>query len=283
MTTTSLTAPMRSRLLKRLPRLRVVTTLVQRDYLMSRSYRLAFVIDAVFGILNLTVFFFISRTVGEVQTEHLKGAPTYFAFAAVGLAMSLVVQAASTGLARRVREEQLTGTLEMLVAQPVTATEMSLGLAGFPFAFATFRAAAYLLLAGAVLGLDLSRTDWLGFVAILAASGSAITAIGIALAALVIIIKRGEVLTGMAVFALGMVSGALFPVDVLPVWLSFIGKAMPTRFAFDGLRSALFLGDMWLDEAVALVLFSVVSIPAATALFRGALAYARRSGSLTQY
>ena len=48
----------------------------------------------------------------------LQGAPSYFAFAVAGILVSLVVASATAEIAGRVRDEQLTGTLELLCAQP---------------------------------------------------------------------------------------------------------------------------------------------------------------------
>ena len=114
-----------------LPRFGVIAALVRRDYLVQRSYRLAFVLDLFYGIVNLLVFYFISQTFTDVATADLSGAPSYFAFASIGIAITIVLQAASGGLAHRIREEQLTGTLEALTAQPITVPELSFGLAAF--------------------------------------------------------------------------------------------------------------------------------------------------------
>ena len=151
-----------------------------------------------------------------------------------------MLQAASGGLAHRIREEQLTGTLEALTTQPITVPELSFGLAAFQFGFGMIRAAFYLLLSGLFFGVSFSQTDWVGFVTVLIASGAALASIGVLLGALVLVMKRGEVLTGAITFAMGLVSGAFFPIDVLPGWLQAIGSVVPTRFAYDGLR----VGDL---------------------------------------
>ena len=59
-------------------------------------------------------------------------APSYFSFAICGIVMSLVIFAASTGVAHRVREDQLAGTLEILCAQPLRTFEFALGIISFP-------------------------------------------------------------------------------------------------------------------------------------------------------
>jgi ABC-2 type transport system permease protein len=240
-------------------------------------------LDLVLGMVSFLVYFFISRTFQTAPIDELQGAPTYFDFAAIGIAITVVVEAATTGLAERMRQEQLTGTLEMLVAQPLTAAEVSLGLAGFPFFFAVVRAALYLLLGGALLGLDLSHTSWTGFFLVLITTGVAFVPIGVMLGALVIVLKRGQVLASVVIFSMGLLSGAYFPVDVLPGWLRPVGKAFPMRFALDGLRAAVFRGSDWGGDLVPLIAFSLLGFPVALLCFAQALRFVERSGSLGQY
>jgi ABC-type multidrug transport system permease subunit len=269
--------------LPRIPRGWVVLALVRRDFLTARSYRAAFVLDTAFGLANILVYYFISRALGNVTTPNLSGAPTYFAFAAVGASMSLVIQAATTGLARRVREEQLTGTLEVLVGQPVSSTEIALGVAGFPFMFAMLRVALYITMAGWVLDLPLGKADWIGFAVTLLTSGASLAAVGIVLGGLVVAIKRGDALIMLTVFALGLFGGAVFPRTVLPSWLQTLTAWVPTRFAFDGVRNSLFLGSGWANEAMALLIIAVVLLPVGLLVFKLAINWARRRGSLGEY
>jgi ABC-2 type transport system permease protein len=264
------------------PRRRALLAVIRRDYMVARSYRLAFAFDLFFTILNLLVAYFVSKTFAGFESESLGGAPSYFDFAAVGLTLSAVVTATSTGLATRIREEQLTGTLEALIAQPVTPSELAFGFAGFPVSFATLRTAAYLLVAGTLLGLDVSKASWPGFIVILLLTATAFVGIGILAGALVLVVKRADVLTGAILFALSLISGAAFPVSVLPDWLEKIGRLSPMRPAFDGVRAALFGGN-WHGEAVYLAIFTAFGIPIAIFGFGKALAYGRRSGSLGQY
>ena len=265
-----------------LPRLGVITALVRRDYLVQRSYRLVFALDLFYGVVNLLVFYFISKTFDET-TANLNGAPSYFAFASIGIAITIVLQAASGGLAHRIREEQLTGTLEALTAQPITVPELAFGLASFQFGFGMLRAAFYLLLSGVFFGVSYAQADWVGFVTVLLTSGGALASIGVILGAGVLVLKRGEILTGAVTFAMGLVSGAFFPVDVLPPWLQAIGSVMPTRFAYDGLRSAIFEGGGWGGDAIALTIFAIIGLPIGVWCFSRGLSQSRRAGTISQY
>ncbi|MBD0329389.1 MAG: ABC transporter permease [Thermoleophilia bacterium] len=268
---------------RRAPRPRVVAAIVRRDYLLTRSYRMTFALELVFGVVNLLVYFFISRIFPQVGVHDLHGAASYFDFAAVGIIVTVVIGATSTELANRVRQEQLTGTLEALFMQPLATVEVALGLVGLPFLFAMVRAFFYTGIAAIWLGLDVAQASWVGASLALAATGAAMASLGVLAGAIVLMIKRGDLLTGMTLFAMGFVSGAVFPVSVLPAWLQPIGAVVPTRFAFDGLRQALFEGSGWHGEVIALALFAIVTLPVAVAVFRVALWWSKRSGSLAKY
>ena len=265
------------------PRRQVVAAVVRREWLITRSYRFGLTFDLLFGIMNLLLYFYISRIIESGRAVDLQGARSYFEFAAVGVAFGVVFQAASGALARRVRDEQLTGTLEALVAQPIRAKEIALGLVGFPFLFAMVRVAFYLLVAVVLLGLDVSRADPVGFALVLIAAALALTGFGIALGAVVLVTKRAAALVALAAFATSFLCGAYFPLSVLPGWLQDVVELVPIRFAFEGARSALFRGEGWSDDVVVLVLFSGFAFPLSLWLFGRALALTQARGSISEY
>ena len=260
-----------------------VAAFVRRDFAIARSYRLTFVLDACYGLLQVAIYFFISRTFEGAAAAALQGAPSYFAFAAVGLILGLVVDAASEGIAYRIREEQLSGSLEALVTQPVRAFELCLGMVGFPLLFALARAVVYLVIAGVWMDLDLARTSFVGLLAVLLTTASAVAALGIVSAAVVLVLKRGEILAGMVLFGMTLLGGSVFPVAELPSWLEPVARIVPLRYAFDGARDALFRGTGWAPDAALLLLFGAIGLPLAVWLFGRALTIARRAGTVAQY
>ena len=267
----------------RFPRTAVVSAIARRDFLVIRSYRLAFGLDVFFGVLDLTMYFFISRTFEGVGSVSLQGAPSYFAFAAVGLILGAVIEATSVSVSSRLREEQLTGTLEAVTTQPLTPLELCAGLVSFPFVFASLRAGLYLIVASFWMQLDVTNTSWPGVVATLTAAAFAFAPVGILAGALVLLVKRGVVLVGMLIAAMGLLGGAVFPISVLPGWLEWVGRAMPVRFAFDGVRAALFKGHGWESDALALMAFGAALAPVALALFALAFRHAKKAGTVSEY
>jgi ABC-2 type transport system permease protein len=259
-----------------------VVALVRRDYLIRTSYRLALVLDFFIGVLDLVVYYFISQTFEGGATASLGTAPSYFAFALVGIAVTAVITATSSGIGYGIRDEQLTGTLEALVTQPLSAIEMAIGMCGMPFLLASVRVGLYLVVGGALFGVDFADANWLGLVLVLTATATAMSAVGIATAAAVMVVKRGQSIYALVIFGMSLLGGAFFPVSVLPDWLEPLASIVPTRFAFDGLRAALY-GGSWVGDWVVLLGFSAVTVPAAIWLFERALLHGRRAGSLAQY
>ncbi len=259
-----------------------VGALASSDFLVQRSYRFALAYDLLWGLIDLVLYYFISRVVGRVPAADLGRAPSYFAFALAGLIMSLVVTSATSAIGERVRGEELTGTLEALCAQPVSSTELATGWAAFPLVFAAARVAVYMAVATVFLGLSADAIQWGGAVAVLCAASLSFLPLGILAAAATVVFKRGQNLVGIAIFAMTFAGGALFPLGVLPGWLEAIGKVLPTRFAFDGMRRALF-GGSWGPDAGILAAIGVVGIPIALRLFALAIERAKRDGTLAQY
>jgi len=266
-----------------LTRATMVRAFTRRDFLVTRSYRLPFVLDAVSGFFFLATYYFISKTFEGVPTESLHGAPSYFAFAAVGAAIGAVVETACTGIANRIRQEQLAGTLEILVVQPLRSFDLCLGLVGFPFLFGLFRAALYLGLAFAWIGVDPTTPSWPGVVVIFLTTGAALATIGIISGAFTLLFKAGVTIVGFCLFALTLISGAVFPISTLPGWLQPLGNASPLRFAFNGARSALFEGSGWESDALWLAAFGAIGIPIAAVVFDWALQHTKQRASLGQY
>jgi ABC-2 type transport system permease protein len=263
--------------------LTAIRALIRRDFLITRSYRLSFGLAAVYGVLGLLLYYFISRTFDNVGSSDLGDAPSYFAFAAVGIVVGTVLDASTSGVGYRVREEQTTGTLEALVAMPVGSIELSVGLVGFPFAFACVQATFYLAVASIFMGLDVSNASWIGLVIVLLVSGLALAPIGVLAGAAVLVLKRGQMIAGAIVYLMSILGGMLFPVSVLPEWLQPLADLVPLRYALDGARDALFAGGGWEGDALVLAVWALFLWPAALIVFDRAGARARRAGSLAEY
>lgn len=260
---------------------RAVLAIVRRDAAERRFLGMPFVLDFLFGIVNLAVFLFISRVLRHPAQPRLGRSGSYFDFVAVGLAFMLVVQAAGTQITVRIDEERRSGTLEILATQPIGTVAVALGLSTYPMVFAVVRAGAYLGVATALLGLDVGSANWLGVAVVLLLGGAVTMCFGIALAAFAVAFEHGNTLGRLLILALAFGSGTYFPVTALPAALRWVSMLLPTRIALDGLRAAL-TGGGWTGSALLLVGAVLVCLPLAVWLFGQALKLATRRGTLTR-
>lgn len=260
-----------------------VRALIRRDAMVAVSYRAVFVFEAFFGVVELVMYFFISRTFADLSGSDLGSAPSYFGFAVIGILLGAVLIAMSSSVGYRLRDEQLTGTLEALAASPASSLALCVGLVGFPFVFAVIRAAIYLLIAVSLLNLDVSNADWPGLLLVVAGTAVAIAPIGILAGAAALAIKRGHVVSSTIIWVMTLLAGMVFPVAVLPAWLEWVSPLVPLRYAFDGARDAVFTGSDWGSDVLILFGFAALLLPVAIFLFATALAAARRRATLAEY
>ena len=110
--------------------------------------------------------------------------------------------------------------------------------------------------------------------------------LGLLSAGAILTFKRGNgvLMTGGTV--LGLASGALFPLALLPVWVRTISQANPLAIAIGGTREALIGGTAWASvgtDLLELVPLALVALALGAVAFRLALRRERRLGTLGLY
>ncbi|GAB3081642.1 ABC transporter permease [Micromonospora schwarzwaldensis] len=260
---------------------RAVAALLRRDLTGRRGLRMPFLLDLVFGVLNLLVFLFVSRVLVPHPGAGFTGPGGYFDFVAVGIVFLLVLQSAIVQVVTRVAAEQRDGLLELWAAQPVPGWSLALGLVAYPFGFALLRAGLYLGLLAGVLGLRVTDTSWPAAAVMLVLAALGALPFGMALMGLTVAVGYGDPAARLAVVALSFLSGTYFPTSALPGVLHPVCAVLPTRVALDGLRAALAGGD-WRPAAGTLAGVTAVLLPLSAWIFDRALWLARRRGVLTR-
>jgi ABC-2 type transport system permease protein len=259
---------------------------IRRDWATTRSYRFALGLQIVDSLIQLALFFYLSRIVDNTSLAakaHLSDG--YFGFVIVGLTVVQIMHVGLQSFAAKLRQDQTTGTLEALFVTPAPQTLVVVGSAAYDLLRAAGLAALLLVLGMTVFGLDLS-VDLSSVLVLLVAAPAALAffaGIGIALAAATIVFKQTTVLTNFATNALAVFGGVYFPVSVFPGILEPIAEASPVTWTLDVFRAALLRGHVPVDELLLLIGASVIAVPVSMVLFRRALDHAKRTGSLAQY
>jgi ABC-2 type transport system permease protein len=256
---------------------------VRRDFMIALSQRTALAGGVVFFAVQLVVFSFIGRLVDPAVLPAYGGSTaTYMEFVTVGIILCLLVGLALVRITVAVRQEQSRGTLEALLATPAAIVTVALGSVVFELLWVPVRMGLFLLIAVLALGLDFEVAGGSKTMVLLLAFMPFVWGLGLICAAAMLAFRRGAGATGVVIAALGVASGAYFPVHLLPDWLEAAGGVSPWARALESMRGALLGGMTWghvASEALALAGASAILLVAGVMVFRLALARERRNGA----
>jgi ABC-2 type transport system permease protein len=156
----------------------------------------------------------------------------------------------------------------------------------FDLLYLPLRATVFLVAVGLAFGLHLEGSGALPTAALLLAFLPFVWGLGVFGAALVLTFRRGGGVVTLVTTALALLSGAYFPLELLPRWAESAAAANPIALVITGSRDALLGGTGWrgVPEAVGfLVLAGAASLTLGVTAFRAALARERRRGTVGQF
>jgi len=258
---------------------------VKRDFQIEISYRTSFVLQFMGIFITVLFWYFLSRVVSAPRdTPGLDGID-YFSYVLVGLAFYHYLTSALLSFASKVRQEQMTGTLEAMLVTPASIGTIVLGSALWDFVMTSVKVLVYLLV-GWRLGMSLHSESLLPCLLILALTILAFSGIGILSAAFIFYLKRGDPITYLVSSASALLGGVFYPTEDMPGWIPTLSRFLPITYSLRALRRALLKGSRLPDllpDIAALLLFTVILLPLGIVAFRFAVRKARQEGSLVQY
>ncbi len=230
---------------------RLYSFLAIRGFKMWASYKTQVALTAVNWVIPVFIYFFIGLTLGKGALVN-----DYTAFMVVGTAFQGYFSASVVTLAGRLRNEELIGTLEYLIASPIGPTSLMLYNTVWGLAINSISAVSVLLI-GLGLGVKYAVNP-LSTAAILALYLASIIGLNLIAGAVVLIVKQGNPVALFTSVASNLLGGVVFPVSVLPQWLKYISYGLSLTWALDGLRAAMLRGaglatlwpDLWRLAAV---------------------------------
>jgi ABC-2 type transport system permease protein len=260
---------------------------LRRDLLVAWSYRLAFVSEWFSLAIQAVMFSFVGKLVEPSALPTYGGeATTYAEFAIIGVAVGAFIQLALVRVAVGIRGEQMMGTLESLLATPTAPATIQVGTVFYDLLYIPIRTALFLGLAAVALDLHFDLGGLLPALAVLVAFIPFVWGLGVANAGLILTFRRGAGIVGFGATIMTLLSGAFFPVNLLPGWAQAVASVNPLTLTIDGMREALLGGSGWGGVATTvleLVPFGIVSMAAGIAIFHLALRRERRRGTLGLY
>ncbi len=263
-----------------------ILAFIKRDFLNEISYRTAFLLQ-LFGMLVwILIWFFLSKIIPS-DIEGL-GALDYFPWVLVGLAFTSYLNAALSSFARKMRSEQLTGTLEAMLATPTRMPLVIFSSAAWDFIFSSFRVIGFLLIGILVFGVVIHISNVIPFFIILVLTILSFSGLGILSASFILYFKKGDPINFFIGGVMTLFGGAYFPVETLkdyPVLIA-ISKFLPITYSLRAIRESLLKGtsmSMLKDEMLILAAFAIVIVPTSLLAARFAIRKAKKEGSLIQY
>ena len=258
-----------------------------RDWVEARSYKIGFLMSFATMLLPFVMIFFMGRLFGDVSIDALQGyAGNYVSFVLVGVFVTSFSATALNAFSGALRRAQVLGTLEVLISTKTSIHTLMFGWALYPF-FRSGLSAIVLVVGGfLILGISLSGVNVVGVILILLALVVTMCSVGIIAAGFTLVFKQGDPLTRLLAPAAGLLSGMLFPVELMPTWLQYVSRAIPHTYAIEGMRQATLNGASTaelLPALTVLALFAVIMVPIGFFRFEFAMVRAKKEGSLAHY
>lgn len=262
----------------------VAAAFVARGFVEASRDRLSAAISLASIVAALLSSFFLAGFIGP-GAGGVARYGGYFGFAVVGFAALDLFATAASAASRRVREAQLAGTLDALLATPTPEAWVVALLPAWDLCVSFARACAYVLIAAVTLGMPV-RANVPAFALALVLTLAAFVPLGLCGAAVTMRLRRGDPLSLFLAMAASVFGGVMVPVASLPPWARLCAQALPITHSLDALRGALLEGATTSDLGRPLALLAVCSTVlwlAGGAAFSLALRRARADGSLTSY
>lgn len=270
-----------------LAELRKVAAFVRRDLLVLLSYRTALFSDWFGLLLQVAIFSFVARMVDPDVLPSFGGTrPSYLEFVAVGIGVGAFTQIGLSRVSAAVRQEQLMGTLDSVLAQPVGLGVVQFGSVAFDLLYTPLRIAAFLALSSVLFDLDLRAAGFGPAAAVTVVFLLVMWGVGVGAGAAVLTFRRGAGMVTATTLLASAASGAYFPVALLPAWSRGIVERNPIALELEGVRAAV-LGEAGYADLLPilgqLAPMAVITLTLGFAALRAALRRELRRGTLSLY
>jgi ABC-2 type transport system permease protein len=280
-------APRTGRLAGAARELPKLAAFARRDFLTALSYRLVFVTDAAGLFIQALLFYFIGQLVDSQRLPEYGGAPvSYMEFVVVGIALAAFVTIGLGRVAAALRNEQRIGTLESVLVTPTAPATVQLGAVVYDVAYVPVRTGIFLALVAYGFGLDMNTAGILPAALVVLFFVPFVWGLGLISAAAALTFRGGSAGVGFGMTIMTLGSGAYFPLELFPGWVSAVANVNPMAIAINGMREPLLGTVAWSDTLLqvgTLLPFSAVSLAVGIFAFRLALRRERRRGTLGLY
>lgn len=257
-----------------------------RDFHQEYSYRMNFAMQVIGVIGSLTIWYFLGSFFSQFpQLMDRLGGMDYFSYSVIGIAFLRYLTSLVGTFSRKVRQEQMTGTLEAMLVTPNRTPALILMSSAYEVVSSSIWILAWLLL-GRLFGASFHLPATGPALLLLLLVMMSFVGVGILSAGMIIYFKRGDPLTWLITSGSALLGAVFFPPEALPAPLDSLARIIPITHAVQGFRELVVRGGGLAEIAghlQYLTLFAVIVLPLGLGLFHLALRRARVEGTLVHY
>lgn len=269
--------------------LRILWEFLRRDAKIAMSYRLQFFFQ-IAGVFSVCVTFFflalmMKRVEGNIAALQKYGG-SYFGFVLMGAAFSTYLDSSLRTFSGAIRQAQMTGTLEAMLTTRARIGPLVAGSASYALLFTTVRTLLYVLFGAFVFRMPIAFDRWPEALAVMGLTITSTLALGVFAAGFIVLYKQGDPVTAALSGLSWLLSGVLYPKEILPEWVQNAASFLPMTHTLEAIRLVLLTGAKVGSISGSLIYlgaFSAVGIPIAIVWFKWAVSRARLEGSLARY
>jgi ABC-2 type transport system permease protein len=266
---------------------RKVFAFLRRDFLTAFSYRLPFITDWVSLLVQTLLFAYIGKLIPDSALPTYNGQPVdYLEFVAVGITLTSFLAVGISRLSTALRQEQVQGTLEVMLLTPTAWASIQIGSAFYDIIYVPIRTVIFLALTSVFFGAVYDTSGWGPSLLVLLCFIPVVWGLGIISAAATLTYRRGSGGVGLLITVATLGSGAYVPLYLLPQWVQDLAAFNPIAIAVTALRDTLLGGatyaDIWPD-VLRLIPMAIASLVLGAIAFRAAVNRERRKGTLGLY
>ncbi|MDR3637994.1 MAG: ABC transporter permease [Isosphaeraceae bacterium] len=260
---------------------------IERDFVVESSYKAAFAFESLRSLFPLFSFYYVSQLVARSPlSSRFADDGGYFPFVVVGVALSTYFMHAVHSFGGIVRRTQAVGCLEAVLSTRTSPQTVILLSPLYSFCSKTLHIVLIFVVGGLVLDVDFRRCNYVSAVATLGLAVAAFSGLGILSAALIVVLKKSDPIEWVMGSTLSLLSGAYFPVSLLPQWVRPLAACSPMTHALNAMRLAVLQGysvSRLGRELTSLGATAVVLIPIGVYCFGKAVEKGRRDGTLLDH
>lgn len=262
---------------------RAIWAFFARDLTLATSYRFDFLLQVAQVVFPLLVLYLPAKLIGDFQSTREYGG--FLPFSVVGVGMMNFFMGSYGSFAGALRSEQSAGTLESVLMTPVSVPVLVVASSVWAFLWATFSALLFIGGGSLLYGITLHGSLLLVLLFVLLTT-LVFASMGVLSASFTMVFKRGDPIAPLVSVMFFLLGGVIYPVKVLPHWLTFVSSLLPITYAVRAVRAILLQGhglETVLSDLLVLSGYAAVLVPLSLWTFGKAVRRATRDGTLLQF